>query len=175
MGRARRRGICPLLRLGQRLALQALEPRGAVEPLVFLGVFLGAALDGVSDRGAHAPAGVEHTLDRLPLFEGRVLLVELAELFLESVHIGLAVVGLEESPDFSFPGGDFCTSFLDVHNCTSINFCVGRSLVRQSYKFLPPPGLLQSRELFPVLLREKAPRRNRRLLIGGNIHRRNVV
>ena len=111
--------VCSLFRVGQRLTLQGFQPCGTVELFVYL---LGAALGsvhayGISDRRTV----VEHTLDVLPTLEALGLLVQLAELFLESVHIRL-IVFLDDGADFSLASADFCESFLDVHFFTSMFF-----------------------------------------------------
>lgn len=100
--------------VGQRLTLQGLEPCGAIELFGALrrGLICGTS-DGIreaSGRG-RSRATVEHTLDSLSLFELLVLLVELAELFLEVVHVELVLaVAHNELTDFGFAGGDFCAS-----------------------------------------------------------------
>ena len=112
--------ISALFVVGQRLTLQGLEPCGAIEHVgVLRRGLVGGTSDGIVESGGRgrSRAAVEHTLDSLSLFELLVLLVELAELFLEVVHVELVLgIALNELTDFSFAGGDFCASLFDVHN-----------------------------------------------------------
>ena len=112
--------ISALFVVGQRLTLQGLEPCRTIEHVgVLRRGLVGGTADGISEASGRgrSRAAVEHTLDSLSLFELLVLLVELAELFLDVVHVELVLgVALNELTDFSFAGGDFCASLFDVHN-----------------------------------------------------------
>ena len=123
--------ISALFVVGQRLTLQGLEPCRTIEHVgVLRRGLVGGTGDGISEasRRGRSRAAVEHTLDSLSLFELLVLLVELAELFLEVVHVELVLgIALNELTDFGFAGGDFCASLFDVHNLPPKNDsrCVG--------------------------------------------------
>ena len=123
--------ISALFVVGQRLTLQGLEPCRTIEHVgVLRRGLVGGTGDGISEASGRgrSRAAVEHTLDSLSLFELLVLLVELAELFLEVVHVELVLgIALNELTDFSFAGGDFCASLFDVHNLPPKNDsrCVG--------------------------------------------------
>ena len=111
--------ISSLLVLGKSLALQGLEPSGAVL-LVLVESVRRACGYGVGNFGSRDSTHIDTLDSSLALFESLVLGVEVAQFFFDFVEVYLAVA-LEHSAELCFTGVNFVHTLNKVHSVYSFS------------------------------------------------------